>query len=119
MTKHCDEKSTVRQTVTENPRKAERGARVAVGNMASERRTEVKTKAATGPPVIAGGYEVPAEAVFARRRRMEVVTRDILVFPMGRTFFYLREQRARQPHLCGYLALYTGFSSQYATGQTV
>lgn len=68
MTKHCDEKSTVRQTVTENPRKAERGARVAVGNMASERRTEAKAKAATGPPVIAGGYEVPAKAAFVRKQ---------------------------------------------------
>ena len=40
--------------------------------MASERRTEVKTKAATGPPVIAGGYAVPAKAVFVKRRRTEV-----------------------------------------------
>ena len=57
--------------------------------MASERRTEVKTKAATGPPVIAGGYEVPAKAVFVRRQRTEVVTRDMLVFPYGEGFFYL------------------------------
>lgn len=55
--------------------------------MASERRTEAKAKAATGPPVIAEGYEVPAEVVFAKRWRTEVVTRDILVFPMGRAFF--------------------------------
>ena len=50
----------------------------------------MKTKAATGPPVIAGGYEVPAEAVFVKRRRTEVVTRDILVFPYGEGVFLLQ-----------------------------
>ena len=57
--------------------------------MASERRTEVKTKAATGPPVIAGGYAVPDEAVFVKRWRTEVVTRDMLVFPHGEGAFLL------------------------------
>ena len=56
--------------------------------MASERRTEAKAKAATGPPVIAERYEVPVEAVFVKRWRTEVVTRDMLVFPYGEGVFY-------------------------------
>lgn len=59
--------------------------------MASERRTEAKAKAATGPPVIAERYEVPVEAVFVKRWRTEVVTRDMLVFPYGEGFFYSRK----------------------------
>ena len=50
----------------------------------------MKTKAATGPPVIAVGYEVPAKAVFVKRRQTEVVTRDILVFPYGEGVFLLQ-----------------------------
>ena len=57
--------------------------------MAPERRTELLSLAKQEqevrlrqvPPVIAGGYAVPDEAIFVKRWRTEVVTRDMLVFP--------------------------------------
>ena len=48
-----------------------------VRNMASEQRTEPAKPARLrqGPPVIAAGYEVPAEVCSVRGREREVVTR--------------------------------------------
>ena len=87
--KHCDEKSTVRLTVTENPRRLRGVHEYRSGTCLLRGAPRRTLRLRQVPPVIAGGYAVPDEAVFVKRWRTEVVTRDMLVFPHGEGAFLL------------------------------